>query len=66
MTVKLSADGGKTWRNERVIHEGPAPYSNLTVLKDGSVGLLYERGDTTPYERITFAQFSLAWVAGKQ
>lgn len=66
MTVKLSIDGGKTWPNERVIHEGPAAYSNLTVLKDGSVGLLYERGDANPYERITFARFPLAWVAGNK
>ncbi len=65
MSVKLSTDGGKTWPKEQVIHEGPAAYSNLAMLKNGSIGLLYERGDKKPYERITFASFPLSWVAAK-
>lgn len=64
MTVKLSRDEGRTWPVSRLIHEGPAAYSSLARLKDGSVGLLYERGEQRPYERITFARFSLAWLAG--
>ncbi len=65
MTVRLSSDDGKTWPVARVIHEGPAAYSSLVVLPDRSVGLLYERGDRRPYERITFGRFSLDWLAGK-
>lgn len=65
MTVRLSEDDGKTWKYERVMHEGPAAYSSLAVLKDKSIGLLYERGDKGAYERITFAQFPLKWVKGK-
>ncbi len=63
MTVKVSQDEGKTWVRERVVHEGPAAYSSLAALRDGRVGLLYERGETRPYEVITFARFELGWLA---
>jgi sialidase-1 len=62
MTVRLSYDEGATWTVSRVIHEGPAAYSSLVVLPDKTIGLLFERGDRSPYERITFARFSLEWL----
>jgi sialidase-1 len=65
MTVRLSVDDGKTWSASRLLHEGPAAYSSLAVLRDGSFGLLYERGDKKPYERITFAHFDAKWVKGR-
>lgn len=43
MTVYISKDLGKTWNVLSVIDEGRSAYSALAVLKDGSVGLLYER-----------------------
>ena len=63
MTVRLSRDGGRTWPESRVIHEGPAAYSSLAVLGDKSIGLLYERGEARAYERITFARFHLSWLS---
>lgn len=65
MTVRLSKDDGHTWSNSKLLHEGPAAYSALAVLKDKSIGLLYERGEVKAYERITFAHFDTAWVEGK-
>jgi sialidase-1 len=62
LTVRLSEDGGKTWRAARLLHEGPAAYSCLAVLPDGTVACLYERGAKHPYETITFARFPLAWL----
>jgi sialidase-1 len=62
MTVRLSPDDGRTWTASKTLHEGPAAYSSLAVLPDGSAGLLYERGDRAPYERITFAQLDLSWL----
>ncbi|MGH9373431.1 MAG: sialidase family protein, partial [Vicinamibacterales bacterium] len=59
LTVRLSYDEGATWPVARVVHEGPAAYSSLVVLPDLSIGLLYERGERSAYERITFARFSL-------
>jgi sialidase-1 len=62
MTVRLSEDEGQTWTASRVVHEGPAAYSSLVVLADGRIGLLYERGEKSAYERLTFARFTLAWL----
>jgi len=66
MTVRLSYDEGKAWPIARRLHEGPAAYSSLAILKDRSIGCLYERGETHPYERITFARFSLEWLSSGQ
>ncbi len=62
MTVRMSHDTGKTWPVSRVIHPGPSAYSCLTVLQDGSIGLLYENGKDSPYERISFVRFDLQWL----
>ena len=65
MTVRLSRDDGATWAHSRILHAGPAAYSCLTVLSDGSIACLYERGDADRYEKITFARFSLDWLTGE-
>ena len=62
MTVRLSYDEGQTWPVSKVIYPGPSAYSCLTVLGDGSIGMLYERGQEGPYEKITFARFNLEWL----
>jgi sialidase-1 len=64
LTIRLSRDDGKSWTSNQVLHDGPAAYSCLTVLPDGSVGCLYERGDRRPYETITFARFAMDWLTG--
>ena len=69
MTVRLSYDGGETWPYSQVLHPGPSAYSCLTVLSDNSIGCVYERRvnpekGQTPYERITFARFTLDWLSG--
>ena len=66
LTVRVSEDGGVTWPVARVVHDGPAAYSSLAVLADGAIGLLFERGDRTPYERITFATLTRQWLAANQ
>jgi sialidase-1 len=33
------------------------------VLPGRTIGLLFERGERSPYERITFARFTLEWLA---
>jgi sialidase-1 len=62
MTVRLSYDEGESWPIARVLHEGPAAYSSLVVLPDRSIGVLFERGERTAYERVTFARFPLSWL----
>ncbi len=62
MAVRISYDEGKTWSDPKVIYSGLAAYSSLTVLKDGTIGLLYERGEQRADEKITFAKFTLEWL----
>ncbi|NLG27052.1 MAG: exo-alpha-sialidase [Chloroflexi bacterium] len=62
LTLRLSNDGCRTWPFARTLYPGPAAYSDLAVTADGTVLCLYERGDATPYERLTLARTSLAWL----
>jgi sialidase-1 len=62
MTVRASADDGRTWNAGRVLHEGPAAYSSLAPVGVRDLGCLYECGEKDAYERIVFARFSRAWV----
>lgn len=62
MTVRASTDGGRTWNAGRLVDPRPSSYSCMTVLKDGSVGILYETGETYPAEMLMFARFPLEWV----
>ena len=41
-------------------------YSCLTVLKDGQVACLYERGDKDSYGRITFVRFGAGLADGRE
>ena len=63
LTVRVSYDEGATWSVARAVHEGPAAYSSLVALPDRTIGLLFERGDRSPYERITFARMTLDWLS---
>lgn len=54
LTVKVSWDWGKTWTVKRVLHAGPAAYSTVIGMPDGSIGVLYECGKTSAYEKIVF------------
>jgi len=63
LTVRLSYDEGRTWPVARVLHRGPAAYSCLAVLPNGTIACLYEQGQDHPYERLTLARFNLAWLA---
>lgn len=66
MTVRVSYDEGGTWPAARVVHEGPAAYSSLAALSDRTVGLLYERGEKSAYEMITFTRLPLDWLTADQ
>ena len=62
MTVRMSYDEGKTWPVAKLIDTSFCAYSCLTVLSDGTIGLLYEHGKESPYEQISFTRFDLQWL----
>jgi sialidase-1 len=59
MTVRASRDDGRTWPVSLVLESGPAAYSCLAPLGRNRFACLYERGERSPYERITAATFRL-------
>ena len=63
MTVWASFDRAKTWPVKRLVYEGPSAYSSLAAAADGTVYLLFERGDKKLYDRVAVARFNLAWLA---
>lgn len=40
--LRASKDDGKTWNEGLLIHEPYAAYSDMAILKDGSIGILFE------------------------
>lgn len=61
LTVRVSEDG-VNWSQGSALHLGPGAYSCLAQLPDGTVLCLYERGEKSPYEKITLARFPRAWL----
>jgi sialidase-1 len=66
LTIRRSDDGGKTWPAAGLLDAGPSAYSCLTILPDQTIGCLYERGEKSPSERITFARFNKDWLKIKE
>lgn len=56
MTLRASFDDGKTWPVSEILHEGPSAYSDLAVMHNGNIIILYEAGIENPYETIVFTQ----------
>jgi sialidase-1 len=62
MTVRLSYDDGKTWSKGKTIYKGSSAYSSLTILKNGHIGLFFEKDD---YKENVFVSFSMNWLNSK-
>ncbi len=62
MTVRLSEDDAQSWLVAKELTPGPAAYSCLVVLPDGTIGCLHERGNRAPYETIVLDRFTLDWL----
>ena len=67
LTLRLSEDDCQSWSHSRVLESGPAGYSDLAVLQDGTVLCFYEcdiveRIHDDRYVRL--ARFDLDWVKG--
>jgi len=60
LTLRTSFDEGTSWPEAEVLHAGPAAYSDLVVLSQSAIGCLFEAGEKSPYERITFALIDIS------
>ena len=59
MTIKRSLDHGMTWEIFRVVWEGPSGYSQLIVLNEHELGLLFECGTVGFKDTISFVKIKL-------
>jgi sialidase-1 len=62
LTLRISYDECNTWPVTRAIYLGPSGYSDLAVIQNKTICVLFERGQKSPIEEITFVQVSLAWL----
>lgn len=62
LVLRVSYDEGQTWGPEKVIYGGYAAYSDMTVLADGTVGILWERGGKTSYETVAFTRLNVEFL----
>ena len=54
MTIKISRDSGKNWQTAYRLSDIAAAYSDMVVLPNGDLGVMYETGVDSCYERIEF------------
>ena len=66
LTIRSSVDDGKSWSGGWLLDPRPCAYSCLTILNDGSIGVLYECGDKSEIETLTYARFTLEWLEGRK
>lgn len=62
ISIWSSTDETATWRAPKAVYEGPSAYGDMVAMSDGMVGLLYEKGASSPYETITLARFNEEWL----
>jgi sialidase-1 len=60
MTLRLSADEGKSWVKSKVLYPGPSAYSDLTIVANGNIGCFYEAGYVSPYQGIVYEEVPVA------
>lgn len=60
MTVRMSGDNGAKWDKKSAVFEGPSGYSDLVLLSDTQVGLLFEGGLSRYFNGIAFRKVAIA------
>ncbi|MGC9055104.1 MAG: sialidase family protein, partial [Candidatus Hydrogenedens sp.] len=66
MTVKISDNFGKTWKYQKMLYEGPSAYSSLYSINENEVGILFECGEKSPYEKIVFQKIDIQKILTQQ
>ncbi|MEM7144065.1 MAG: sialidase family protein [Verrucomicrobiota bacterium] len=57
MRIRYSEDEARTWHDGPLLHTGPAAYSDMVLVSEGTIGVLFEASDLgakNAYERIVF------------
>ena len=59
LRIRYSTDEAESWLDGPLVHTGPAAYSDMAMVGDRTVGVLFEGGDKGRYESIRFATLKL-------
>jgi sialidase-1 len=62
LEIRISYDEGVSFGISRTVYSGYAAYSDLINIDSDRVGILWERGDTSGYQFITFTLINRAFL----
>ncbi len=60
LRLRVSNDDAESFRDGPMLHVGPAAYSDMALLPDAHLGILYECGEKSAYEHVRFQWLPLA------
>lgn len=58
ISLWVSEDQGKTWGAQKLLYDGKSAYSDMAVLRDGSIGVLFEADDKVD-DRLLFQKVTI-------
>ncbi|HCN76931.1 MAG TPA: hypothetical protein DIT13_07030 [Verrucomicrobiales bacterium] len=65
LTIRISHDEGASWSAGRAVWPHPGSYSDIAVMTDGSIAVVYERADKGSshyWDELHFARFNPDWI----
>ena len=59
LSLSVSKDQGKTWAKNQTIYAGESAYSSITKLKNGDIGVFFEKDN---YTKNVFVRIPKSWL----
>ena len=59
LSISLSMDSGKNWIKSKTIYSGESAYSSMIKLKNGDIGLFFEKDN---YTKNVFVRVPVSWI----
>ena len=63
LRIHASFNQGTTWNVGKTLFAGPAGYSDMQQVENSGVGIIFENGNTTFADRISFSLLSWDWLS---
>ncbi len=63
LVIRTSYDEAQTYTNERLLYDGYSGYSDVSILQDRSIGVLFE---TAQARSLTFTKLNRQWIEPPQ
>lgn len=60
MTLRKSSDDGASWSSGYIVWDGSSAYSDIVMIDDSYIGILYEKGSSKNYEKISFEKIAVS------